>query len=122
MMNPTGSNVVFHVTDVERSIEFYSKHLGFKVDFRFGDPVTYAGLSLGEVCLNISSSYPYKNNTGHGNLYITFSDVDSLYEKLVDAGVSFYCPIGDREYGLRDFSVKDPDENQIGIGAESASS
>ena len=69
------------------------------------------------MCLHISSSYPHKDNTGHGNLYITFSEVDTLYETLVEGGVGFYCPIGDREYGLRDFSIKDPDGNQIGIGA-----
>jgi uncharacterized glyoxalase superfamily protein PhnB len=116
-MTPTGSNTVFHVSDIERSIDFYSNRLGFQVDFRFGNPVSYAGLSLGNVCLHISSSYPYKNNTGHGNLYITAEEVDTLYSQLVEAGVEFYCPIGNREYGLRDFAIKDPDENQIGIGA-----
>ena len=35
----------------------------------------------------------------------------------MEAGVEFYCAIGNREYGLRDFAIKDPDENQIGIGA-----
>lgn len=44
--------------------------------------------------------------------------MDSLYQQLVAAGVDFYCPIGDRDYGMRDFSVRDPDGNQIGIGAE----
>ena len=116
-MQPTGSSTVFHVRDIERSIDFYCTRLGFQVDFRFGNPVSYAGLSLGTVCLHISSSYPYKNNTGHGHLYITAEEVDTLYNQLVEAGVEFYCPIGNRTYGLRDFAIKDPDENQIGIGA-----
>ncbi len=116
-MKPTGSNVVFHVSDIEKSIDFYANRLGFHVDFRFGDPVTYVGLSLGNVCLHLSSSYPYKNNTGHGNLYITAEEVDGVYRQLREAGVEFYCPIGNREYGLRDFAIADPDGNQIGIGA-----
>jgi len=115
---PSGSNVVFHVSNLENSIMFYTENLGFSVDFRFGEPPTYAGMSLGNVCLHISSAYPYKNNTGHGNLYIMFDAVDGLYEKLVTAKVEFYCPIGNREYGMRDFAIKDLDGNQIGIGAE----
>jgi hypothetical protein len=35
----------------------------------------------------------------------------------VAAGVDFYCAIDDRDDGMRDFSVRDPDGNQIGIGA-----
>ncbi|GLZ85688.1 hypothetical protein Pres01_17390 [Metapseudomonas resinovorans] len=55
-MNPLGSNTVFHVTDIERSIAFYTGPLGFQLDFRFGEPATYAGLSLGPVCLHISAA------------------------------------------------------------------
>ncbi|WP_280289971.1 hypothetical protein [Pseudomonas sp. BN417] len=36
---------------------------------------------------------------------------------MLTAGVDFYCAIGDRDYGMRDFSVRDPDGNQIGMGA-----
>jgi len=92
--------------------------LGFIVDFEFGTPPTYAGMSLGDICLHISSVYPYNNNTGHGNLYIIFDEVDDYYEKLVNDKVEFYSPIRDREYGMRDFAIKDIDGNQIGIGAQ----
>lgn len=116
-MTPTGSNAVFHVTHIERAVAFYTTHLGFGVDFRYGDPEFYVGLSLGNVCLHLSSAYPYKNNTGHGHLYITFDEVDSLYRRLQAAGAKFYSPIANQPYGMRDFAVMDPDTNQIGIGA-----
>ncbi|HKP01375.1 MAG TPA: VOC family protein [Nitrospiraceae bacterium] len=115
-MKPTGSNTVFYISDLERSIEFYSNRLGFRVDFRFGNPAYYAGLTIGNVCLHISSRYPYKNNTGHGIPYISVEEVDNLNDRLVKAGMKFYCPVGNREYGLRDFALKDPDGNQVGIG------
>lgn len=117
-MRPTGSNAVFHVTDIDRSIAFYTGHLGFQLDFRYGEPTIYAGLTWGPVCLHLSSLYPYKDNTGHGNLYISFDAVDELHERLVAAGVDFYCAIGNRDYGMRDFTLRDPDGNQVGIGAE----
>ena len=118
IIKPTSSNAVFHVSNLEKSIAFYTEKLGFSVDFRFGKPPTYAGMILGNVCLHLSSAYPYKNNTGHGNLYIMFDEVDGLYKYLVSEKVEFYCPIGNREYGVRDFAIMDPDGNQIGIGAE----
>lgn len=117
-MTPIGSNVIFHVSDIERSIAFYTGPMGFQLDFRYGEPTTYAGLSLGPVYLHITTLRPYKDDTGHGNLYISFDEVDSLNQRLSAAGVDFYCPLGDRDYGMRDFSVRDPDGNQIGIGAE----
>ena len=116
-MQPISSNTVFHVSDLDKSLDFYSNVLGFTVDFNYGEPPRYAGLSLGNVCLHLSSSYPYKDNRGHGNLYIICDEVDVFYQKLVDAGVEFYSPIGNQDYGLRDFAIKDLDENQIGFGA-----
>lgn len=114
------TSVVFHVSSFAKSLEFYTRILGFAIDFKFGSPETYAGLSWKGVHLHISSSYPYKNNTGHGNVYFHCGDIDQLYEKLADAGVEFYSRIGDREYGMRDFAIKDPDGNQIGYGASLA--
>jgi DNA-binding MarR family transcriptional regulator/uncharacterized glyoxalase superfamily protein PhnB len=111
------SSTVFHVSSLSKSLDFYSRVLGFAIDFRYGAPETYAGLSWRGVHLHLSSAYPYKNNTGHGNIYIFCDQVDQLYERLDSAGVEFYSRIKDREYRMRDFSVKDLDGNQIGFGA-----
>lgn len=111
------STTVFHVSNLDKSVDFYTGTLGFAVDFKFGEPETYAGLSWNGVHLHLSSSYPYKNNTGHGSLYIRCGAIDRLYARLESAGVEFYSRIRDREYGMRDFSIKDPDGNQIGFGA-----
>ncbi|MGB0910330.1 MAG: glyoxalase superfamily protein [Nitrospirales bacterium] len=120
MVDPISSNAVFHVSDLEKSLKFYTENLGFKVDFKFGDPATYAGMSLGKLYLHLSSSYPYKNNTGHGHIYIIFNEVDEIFSNLEKAGVEFFSKIDDRDYGMRDFAVKDPDGNQIGIGCETS--
>jgi uncharacterized glyoxalase superfamily protein PhnB len=69
------------------------------------------------VHLHLSSAYPHKNNSGHGNIYIHCDEIDRLYEKFDSAGVEFYSRIDDREYRMRDFAIKDPDGNQIGFGA-----
>jgi DNA-binding MarR family transcriptional regulator/catechol 2,3-dioxygenase-like lactoylglutathione lyase family enzyme len=111
------SSTVFHVSSLSKSLDFYSRVLGFAIEFRHGAPETYAGLSWRGVHLHLSSAYPYKNNTGHGNIYIFCGEVDRLYEELDSAGVEFYSRIHDREYRMRDFAIKDLDGNQIGFGA-----
>jgi len=35
------------VSDIPAAIEFYTKKLGFKVEFTWGDPPTFAGVNLG---------------------------------------------------------------------------
>lgn len=112
----SGSNVVFHVSNFGKSLDYYTRILGFEIDFRHGKPVSYAGLSWKNVHLHISATYPYRNNTGHGNFYIYCAEIDRLYARLDAAGVEFYSRISDREYGMRDFAIKDPDGNQIGFG------
>jgi catechol 2,3-dioxygenase-like lactoylglutathione lyase family enzyme len=116
-MKPIASNTVFHVSDLDKSLDFYTNILGFELDFKFGEPATYAGLSFGDVRIHLSSSYPYKNNTGHGSIYLSFSSVDDIYHQLLKDKVEFYSHIETREYGMRDFAIKDPDGNQIGYGA-----
>lgn len=87
-MKPISSNAVFHVSDLEKSLGFYTHILSFKVDFKFGDP-PYAGLTCGDVHLHISSSFPYKNNTCHGSTYLVLGEVDSTYNHLITTDVPF---------------------------------
>lgn len=119
-MNPIYSHTIFHVADLQRSLNFYQDILGFRVDFMFGEPTFYVGLSLGPVSLHIGSNYPVKNNTGHGHLYIVCDEVDLYYKSLVEKGVNVVSPIGDQNYGKRDFNILDPDGNMIGFGADIA--
>jgi len=116
MQAPLTSNTVFHVSDLARSIDFYTTLLGFKVDFSVGEPANYAGLNWNGVLLHLGCQLPHTNSIGHGNVYLVFDEVDTIYKRLLDAGVEFYSPIGDQPYGMRDFCAKDPDGNQIGMG------
>ncbi|MCH8620385.1 glyoxalase superfamily protein [Undibacterium sp. TS12] len=119
-MKPIASTTVLQVSNFSKSLHFYTEILGFELDFKYGEPECYAGLSWGSAYLHIGTFSPYKDNTGHGVIYLTFEEVDSIYKRLVKADVQFYSHIADQDYGMRDFSVKDPDGNQIGFGASIA--
>lgn len=44
-----------------------------------------------------------------GNVRILVDDVDERWDVALRMGARVFVPIGDREYGLRDFIVLDPD-------------
>src|ERR1700733_14033137 len=73
------------VADMERAIEFYTKKLGFAVDFRYED--FYAGIIKNgySIHLKVDESLidEQNNKRNAGNLAITFSvdHIDSLYEE-----------------------------------------
>jgi len=114
-MQHLASTVVFHVTDMPGSLEFYTQHLGFNIEFQ-GQPETYVGLKLGDLQLHLNSDPSYAANVGRGHITLQYDEVDALYRQLKDNDVGFYSDIDDRFYGMRDFSIKDPDGNRIGIG------
>ena len=45
-------------------------------------------------------------------------DIDALYQKYQKAGANITNPIGDREWGMRDFDITDPNGFILSFGAE----
>ena len=110
---PSGVLAVLPCTNVEEALDFYTGTLGFAELFRQPGPdgalvnarVTYAG---GQIMLNLN---PAMAPQAGGGVYLWFrlfeDDIDALYERYVDAGVSIVEEIGDRYWGDRSFTVTD---------------
>src|SRR5450432_477946 len=104
------------VADIENAIEFYTKKLGFDVDFRYED--FYAGIIKDGYSIHLkvdeSSIEERKNKKNHDVLEITFSvdHIESLYEELSNKSVEFTQSLRDMPYG-REFYIADPDNNII---------
>jgi catechol 2,3-dioxygenase-like lactoylglutathione lyase family enzyme len=104
------------VADIERAIEFYTKKLGFDIDFRYED--FYAGIIKDGCSIHLkadkSSIEKRKNRKDHDDLEITFSvdGIESLYEELSNRSVQFSQTLRDMPYG-KEFYVVDPDNNII---------
>ena len=43
------------------------------------------------------------------NVRVMVPDVDATWERVQSLGVAVEQPVGDRYYGLRDFTIRDPD-------------
>lgn len=111
------ASTVWPVKDMETSLAYYQNTLGFEVTFTWEEPVTYAVLSRGNITINlvIRDDMPadYKPLAA---LYIFVHDVDALWADFTAKGAKVLNPIGDREYGMRDFDIQDPNGYRIVIG------
>ncbi len=100
------------VADIEHSIEFYTKKLGFDVDFRYED--FYAGISKDGCSIHLKSGKPSieerQNKRNNEDLDIVFSvdSIETLYEELLNRAVEFIQPLRHMPYG-KEFYVTDPD-------------
>lgn len=103
------------VQDLAAALKFYSGKLGFQVAFTWGDPPGFAGVNLGETQMFLSAGTPTPNRE-MSSAYFVVSDVDALYAFHQSAGVEIVEPVGDREYGIRDYSVRDLDGYMLVFG------
>ena len=116
------SEAVLEVRDVAAAAAFYRDRLGFQIDFLYGDPPEHGGVSRGGwsgsgVVLQLSQAPPGKALRPAGYLYIFVgSEIDRLYAQYRDAGVTIVSPPESQPWGLREFSVRDLDDQLLCFG------
>lgn len=99
--------------DLPAAVDFYTKKLGFQPGFTWGDPPTFAGVNLGKVQLFLRRGTPQPEACG---VYFLVGDADELYEFHLANGVEVAQEIADREYGIRDYVVRDLDGYHLSFG------
>lgn len=100
------------VIDIDASIEFYTKKIGFDLDFRYED--FYAGISKDGHSIHLKSAKPSleerQNKLANDDLDIVFSieGVEDLYNDFINKSIQITQPLCDRPYG-KEFYIADPD-------------
>jgi catechol 2,3-dioxygenase-like lactoylglutathione lyase family enzyme len=114
---PTEQLVVeVFVSDLERSIRFY-EYLGFKRN-ELHDRFASLTWEEHQIFLDERKDLPrLPSSAPRANVRVMVRDVNAAWERMSALGVQVSQPIGDRSYGLRDFTVVDPD----GFGVRFAS-
>jgi len=108
----------FIVTDLDSSIEFYTKKLGFDVDFRYED--FYAGVIKDGHSIHLKLGQPSmderQSRKENEDLDIVFSvqGIEDLYEEYSARSMEFIQPLRDMAYG-KEFYVADPNGYIIGF-------
>ena len=97
------------VRDISRSVAFYRK-LGFEL---LRDDDGFAELAWESHRLFLSDELKEKMTDGtglpQGNVRIMVPNVDDYWALSRELGARVLSPITDQSYGLRDFTIADPD-------------
>jgi len=111
------SAVIFPVSNLENSIEFYTKKLGFEKTFEWGEPMYYAVVKKGGVGIHLTKrSDGGRPSKYHRALYIFVNDIDKVNKNCKDQNVRIINDLEDRDYKMRDFDIEDPDGYIITFG------
>jgi len=98
--NVSLEGMTLRVADVERSLEFYSKIPGARVEMH--RPGSFALLSIGSGRLGLLQEGPT-------HLEFDTADPDRLYEQFKAAGLPVEEPPALKSWGEYDFTIHDPD-------------
>jgi catechol 2,3-dioxygenase-like lactoylglutathione lyase family enzyme len=107
-VDPTEQLVVeVFVRDIAVSRAFYQR-LGFQVNEDRGTFVVLSWESH-QLFLDERRDQPPPPTVPQTNIRIMVANVDEHWARAHASGTRVFAPIGDRDYGLRDFTILDPD-------------
>ncbi|MEM6884825.1 MAG: VOC family protein [Verrucomicrobiota bacterium] len=101
------------VTDLSRSIQFYTGELGFELNFQHED--FYAGIEAGPYSIHLKlgdSVAPLPADSDHVNLVIGVTNLDACYNTIQSGSAEVIEPLREMPYG-REFYIQDPDGYRI---------
>ncbi len=107
---------VFAVTDLRDAMAYYQDRLGFTVSWTWGEPATRAGVTLGDVEIQLEAG-GLGAPSGSSVAYCHMTDVDTYHEACSARGATIAMALADRPWGMRDFRVVDPSGNRIGFAS-----
>lgn len=105
-----GANPVLPVKSVYDTAEFYAEKLAFEIEWLWETP-PYAVVARDKTIIEFGEGR--KDVAGTGVCLIFVSNVDSVYKEYSGKPIEFVGNIADRDYGSRDFRIKDNNGNVL---------
>jgi RNA polymerase sigma-70 factor (ECF subfamily) len=107
-----GIMVEIPTADIPAAIKFYRDVLGFKL--KFGDGKGYSIMAHDDEQIALLPKTP--PFVGPTSCYVFVRNVDGYFAKVKANGGKINSPLKDSSYGMRDFSILDPEGNRISFG------
>ena len=108
-----GSSPILPVADVRETARFYKKKLGFETVGLWQDP-NYGVVRRGQTVLEFGTGR--KEFAGSGVCFIHVENADKVHDEWTARDIEFVGDLGDRDYGCRDFRIRDNNGNMLIIG------
>lgn len=108
-----GLTPILNVKSILESINYYVSILGFKQDWVWGDPSTFASISRDGVCIFLCQNAQGRSGTW---LSISVENVDALYEDYQAKGVVIRQAPTNFSWGMREMNIEDLDGHRLRIG------
>jgi len=124
MSKPTRPNIfpALKYQDANQAIDFLTKAFGFEkgaVHAGDGDKVAHAELKLGAGTVMLGSDAKNPENPWDAvriGIYVQVDDVDAHHARAKAAGAKIVRPLADTDYGAREYSVYDSEDNLWSFG------
>lgn len=111
--NFLGSNPIFPVKSVQETADFYKEKLGFSINGIWENP-SYGVVSRGDAVVEFGEGR--KEYAGSGICIIRAENADTIYNEWKLKEVEFVGDFSERDYGSKDFRVKDNNGNMLIVG------
>jgi len=105
-----GSNPILPVASVVETTAFYKEKLGFEIEVLWKTP-PYGVVARDQTIIEFGEGR--KQYAGTGVCLIFVNDVDVIYKEFSSKDIEFIGDIADRDYGSRDFRIKDNNGNML---------
>ncbi len=109
-------------TDLAASIAFYTRQLGFTLEFQYED--FYAGVRAGGQIVHLKlvdeadPTIAYVDHGEHFHLYLETDDVVAVADRLKRAGVRFEKDVHETAWETREFVIKDDQGHTLYFGQQ----
>ncbi len=113
----------FPVADVDKSVAFYERVLGFSCEYSAGNPAIFAICSrdsLGIMLRKVSAPdriVPNERQGGTWDAFFWIDDAHALHNELAEKGADVvYGPLLQESYHMMEFAIRDCDGHVLGFG------
>ncbi len=106
--NFLSTTVILPVKNVGETAKFYKEILGFEISGVWENPA-YGSVKRGDVTIEFGEGR--KEFAGSGVCLIHVDNADNIYNEWKSKDIEFVGDFSDRDYGNRDFRIKDNNGN-----------
>jgi GNAT superfamily N-acetyltransferase len=104
---------ILYSSNISRSLSYYREVLCFESQWAWGTPPSFGGISKNGVEI-----FFCENGQGHPGTWMSImvDDVDQYFDLIREKGAKILCQPENREWGIREMLVEDPDGHRIRFG------